>query len=307
MFVLLLGRWLGGIIRNDRTPSPPARRLPNSNLSTDNASSLVYLVEEISPSTSQHDSVSIHSSQSGTVDPIAESCYDTPASSPPPLHTTRNFFDNSFELPLPEFLYQEEGNDELDESFFDTLNCPSSTPTPEKLTLCELKFDHPTNDARIDKLCLLTSSDNAYFSSATPLHNNHEVQLNEVIEAYCDNELKSLDQFDCNEAVWPLIQLEHIDKNANQPSSSQMSVDLELENEHGLQNECQSTITNLSNQRCNITFEANQSVHAELLKEDSPEFTGIKVSLPSSSSDDDSDSSSLRSFQSSLSSVEAAL
>jgi hypothetical protein len=290
MFVLLLGRWLGGIIRHERTPSPPPRIRPTtSNIPTDDESNqnLVYLVEEISPTTSRHTNES-HSIDSDTADMIADSCYDTPASSP--VQNTRNFFDNSFQIPLFDYLCEEETG-ELDESYFDTSNClPQSTS-------CDLKFEKNNNCAEfVHKECLISDYEIA------------EICVLSIQSVFCDSEFKLVDQIDFNEAIWPVPSHETVDKSADEPSDMETSIDLNLENVS--QDEFGALITNLLNQHCGATFDANQSIHMELLEEDQdvhPKTCSLSLASSSEYDSDSLDSSTSSSSCQSNIEVEAAL
>lgn len=302
MFVLLLGRWLGGLLRHERTPSPA----PTPHSSVDSTSNIVYFVEEVGPSTSssrQEDSGSTRSSRSGTIDLIADSCYDTPASSP--IHVTRNFFDNSFQHPILDF----RDYDEPDESYFDTLNCAD----PSKEVSCELLFVQEPKTEAVEKTCSICKTECVNLSTQDYTNQLPKEDLLSFVEAFCDGVIESASQSEFNEIEWPERVQEDVCKDAEEAGSARMSVELELNNEPAPQTEA--TITNLLPQRCGIAFDANQAAHAELLKEDnlSPIPNKVRVlssasSYSSYSSDDESDSSSnSRSCVSNLSSIEDAL
>jgi hypothetical protein len=293
---------LGGFLRHERTPSP-ADRAPTRNSSTDSTSNIVYFIEELGPSTSSSrqdeclDNGS-HSSRSGTVDLVADSCYDTPESSP--LHVTRNFFDNSFQHPILDFRDDEQ---DANESYFDTVNCAD----PLQEASCELLFVRGPKMEATEKTCPICKIESASISTdnyTSQLQVLEKEDLISFVEAYCDGIIESASQAESNEIEWPDILQEDVCKEAIQPGSARMSVDLSLNNEPEPQIEA--TIANLLHQRCEITFEANQAAHIELLEEDnlSPDKPRALSPASSYSSDDDSDSSSSSSCSTNVSSVE---
>lgn len=287
MFVLLLGRWLGGIIRKGREPSPtPSNRAQKDFRESSTDSNVVYFLEEMATTSTDKSAETSSNHSSGM---LADSRYDTPASSP--VQISRNFFDNSFQHPFLDLLDQEGADDELDanESYFDTLNC--SDAGPENSSSCDLFFEKApkTVAAFVDGICPLREVE-SLFADCTS---------SSFEEIGCEKAIRLTSQSEFNEVKWPDVQHEDALKNTTRSTDIQTSIDLLLNHEllHS------SATTTFLKQCCNIALDANQAAHVELLKEDElspfpsiPPVLSSTSSFSSSSSDfSDSDSSSSQS------------